>query len=98
MRRLYACGSGDGLFWMVEVAIRKAMESTYPRVNVEAERPHTRRRVMKLHHAVGGPPDVLVDDPRAARLLRNRGQASPVERPSILRGYEDGGEPIGEDD
>jgi len=54
--------------------------------------------VRKVHTAAGGPPDLIVDDPRTARLLRDHSQAGPVELRSNLRGYEENGEPILEDD
>src|SRR5262249_47455606 len=99
-RRFYLCGSGDAQFAMVQSAMRKALAARYPtaRFHDEHERPRRpRRRVVKIHHAGGGPPDLLLDDPRAVRLLRKRDPAS-VERPSTMRGYEGAGVPIGEDD
>jgi len=46
--------------------------------------------------AAGGPPDVIVDAPRAARLLRD--PVSNITPPSGLVGYESAGEPIGIED
>jgi hypothetical protein len=51
--------------------------------------------VTKIRNGFGFP-DVLVEG-RAARLLR-RDQASPVEQPSSLAGYEGAGNPISLED
>jgi uncharacterized Zn-binding protein involved in type VI secretion len=97
-RRFYTCGSGDAHFGMVESAIRKATEAKHPARaygDDELVRPRHKRGVRKIHNASGFP-DVIVDGGPAARLLRD--SESNVERPSGLVGYEDGGDPIGEDD
>jgi hypothetical protein len=79
-KRLYS-GSGDGHFWMVEAAIRKAIEAKHPSRDDELERsPRSSSRVQKVHNASGFP-DVYVEG-RAARLVRPRER----ERPS-LAGY-----------
>jgi hypothetical protein len=82
-RRSYVCGSGDGLFWMVESAMRKALEAKHPRPrgDVDPERPQRSPRVFKIHNASGFP-DVLVDDPTA--------RIPPVQ--ASLPGYEESGE------
>lgn len=98
-RHEYRCGSGDGLFWMVEAAVRRAWQAKHPaldRADEEPVRPRRRSvRVLKVHNA-SGQPDLIIDGRRAARLLRE--PASNVERPSGLVCYEDAGEPILEDD
>src|SRR5260370_41898970 len=38
-RRRYTCGSGDGHFWMVEAAIRKAIETKHPSRDPPGEGP-----------------------------------------------------------
>ena len=60
--------------------------------------PRRKRGIRKVHNASGFP-DVIVDDPRAARLLRDQDKGSPtIERNSLSRGYEESGEAIGEDE
>lgn len=98
-RRFYSAGSGDQHFAMVRSAIGKAMDAKdLFRARVEPERPRRRRTdgARKVNNA-SGIPDLLLDDPRAVRLLRNRNQA-PVERPSGLIGYEGAGIPISLED
>jgi len=101
-RRLYVSGSGDGYFYLVEAAIRKAWQAKHPtrdRADDASERPQRKRRgVQRVHNAGGGPHDLLLDDPRAVRVLRKRNQTAAVERPSTMRGYAGAGVPIGEDD
>jgi hypothetical protein len=77
-RRLYT-GSGCGYFYMVEAAIRRAIETKHPSRDAEPERPRRRRssRVQKVHNASGFP-DVYVEG-RAAREVRR----TASERPSI---------------
>src|SRR5262249_20972226 len=73
-RRFYLSGSGDAHFNMVRAAIGKAMDAKDPlRARVDVERPRRPRRVMNLHNAAGGRPDVYVEG-RTVRLLRNRNQ------------------------
>jgi hypothetical protein len=84
-RWLYTCGSGDGHFWMVEDAIRKAWQAKHPSIERADDEPEPRRRpsghVQKVHNTSGGRPDVYVEG-RAARQVR-RG-----ERPTAdLSGY-----------
>ncbi len=95
-RRLYVCGSAERFFYMVEAAIRKALEAKHPSRDDELERPWRRSssRVQQVHNASGFP-DVFVEV-RAARLVRN--QVSNVERFSSLVGCESTGSPINEDD
>jgi hypothetical protein len=100
--RLYASGSGDGLFYLVEAEIRRAWQAKHPardRADDEPERPRRRRTggARKVYNASGFP-DAIVDGGLAARLLRDRDQAGPVELRSNLRGYESAGEAILEDD
>ncbi len=68
------------------------------RADDEPERPRRRRAggIRKVDTAAGGPPDVIVDAPRAARLLRD--PVSNITPPSGLVGYESAGEPIGIED
>jgi hypothetical protein len=58
--RPYTCGSGDGHFYLVQAAIRRAMEAKYPRGHFddEPERPRRRRlgRDRKVYNAAGGLP------------------------------------------
>jgi hypothetical protein len=85
-RRRYTSGSGDGLFWMVEAAVRKAWREKHPSIDrTDDERPRWRRSrgVRKVHNA-GGIPDLIIDGGRAASLLRDC--ESNVERPSGLAG------------
>jgi hypothetical protein len=61
--RLYTCGSGCGHFWMVVVAMRKALDAKHPAIDrTELERPRRRpaSQVRKVHNASGFP-DVLVE-------------------------------------
>jgi hypothetical protein len=98
-RRRYTCGSGDGLFYLVEAAIRAAWQAKHPPIahaDDEPGRPRRKRSGLRKVHNASGIPDVFVDGGRAARLLRDR--ESNVERPSGLVGYEDAGDPIGEDE
>jgi hypothetical protein len=99
-RRRYTSGSGDGLFWMVEAAVRRAWQAKHPARDHAGEAPDRPRpprrsssRVQKIHNA-SGTPDAFVEG-RAARLVRK--QVSNVERPSGLLGYERADVPIGED-
>jgi hypothetical protein len=94
-RHMYLCGSADGNFWQVERDIRQEIERKHPVPHVEEPKPQPRRRRVIRVHTASGIPDLIVDDP-TARIPR--GQATPVEGPSILRGYESAGEPILEDD
>ena len=82
-RRFYTTGSGDRLFYMVELAIRRAIEAKYPRNRSDGElkQPRRRSRVRQVHTAAGGLPDVYVEG-HAARLVRR----TESERPS-LAGY-----------
>jgi hypothetical protein len=60
--RVRYSGSGDGYFWMVEAAIRKAMELKHPPIDhVEPARPQRRRGVRKVYTA-GGYEDVIYED------------------------------------
>jgi hypothetical protein len=89
----YHGGSGDGLFHLVEAAIRKAIEQKYPRPERqrEPERPQRpRNRVVQIPTA-SGVPDIYVEGD-AARVVRD--VESPVERQAVLPGYERAGEPI----
>jgi hypothetical protein len=94
-RPSYTSGSADGHFWQVERAVREALERKHPVPHVEEPKPQSRRRRVIRVHTASGIPDLIVDDP-TARIPR--GQATPLEGPSILRGYESAGEPILEDD
>jgi hypothetical protein len=81
-RRLYIAGAGDRFFYMVEAAIRKAIEAKHPSRDDELERPRRRssNRVQQVHNASGFP-DAFVEG-RAARQVRR----TESERPS-LAGY-----------
>jgi hypothetical protein len=95
-RRRYVCGSGDSSLAFLRSEIARAAEAKHPaiaRAEDEPASPRRKRGIRKVHHAGGY--DVFVDGP-AARLLRD--SESNVERPTGLVGYEDGGDPIGEDD
>jgi hypothetical protein len=101
-RQFYLGGSGDGLFHLVQADVRRAIEAKHPRPVPERqpERPQPRRRrVVALPTAGGGPADLLVDDPRAERLSGDRDEGNPtIERDSILRGYEESGDLIEDDE
>jgi hypothetical protein len=95
-RHLYMCGSADGLFWMVESAVRKAIEAKHPApVQEEPAKPQRpRSRVRKLHNASGFPDAYVEGD--AARALQDH--AGPVGHPPALPGYERTGSISLEDD
>jgi hypothetical protein len=64
----------------------------------ELDRPRRRRAggVRKVHHAAGGPPDLLVDDAPDARLFRDT--VSNVTPSAGLIGYEEAGDLIGDEE
>jgi hypothetical protein len=97
-RHEYRSGSGDGLFWMVEAAVRRAWQEKHPpRADEELERPRRKRpgRLRPIHHAGGF--DVY-DDRDHADAGQEDDRVSDVERSSGLPGYERTGVPIGEDE
>jgi hypothetical protein len=89
-RRGYHSGSGDQLFHVLQADLRRVLEAKRPPVKREPERPRRPRR--RVLHNASGFPDVF-DESAVARETE-----SPVGRPSLLPGYEAGGEPILEDD
>lgn len=96
-RRLYTRGSGDGLFYMFEAAIRAAWRRhpLLDRADDAPERPRRRAgRVRKMHNATGIP-DAFVEG-RTARLLRDSDQARELR--SDVGGCERVGVTLGEDD
>jgi hypothetical protein len=99
-RHLYMAGSGDGLFYLVEAAIRRTLDAKHPSRDRDDDepvrlRPRPSGRIREIRTVAGGPPDLLVEG-RAARLLRD--SERNVERPSGLPGYEKAGDPIGLED
>ena len=95
-RRLYVSGSGDGYFYLVEAAIRRAWQAKHPtrdRANDEHERPRNKRlgRVRPVHHAGGV--DVFDDNANPDWLTV---VAQP--RPAPPQSYRESGESIGEDE
>jgi hypothetical protein len=96
--RLYTSGSGDGNFHLVQAAVRRAWEAKHPprpRADDEPERPRRRAGGVRKVYTAAGVADAIVEG-RASRLLRD--PVSNIERPSGLVGYEQTGEPIGEDE
>jgi len=92
-RRLYH-GSGDGNFWMVQAAMRRAIEAKHPLPRDEPVRPRLQRRaagVRKIHHAGGTD---IYDDRRDLEWIREVAQP----RPAPPESYRESGESIGEDD
>jgi hypothetical protein len=67
-----------------------------PRDEAERLRPPRRSSSVRKVHNASGIPDVIVDGGQVSSLPRE--QEGNVERPSGLVGYEEAGEPIGEDD
>jgi hypothetical protein len=92
-RQFYLSGSGDGLFYLVQADIRRAIDAKRPTTQREPERPpRPRSRVVTIHNPSGFN-DVYVEG-SAARLVRERDKAALVERTSLLGGYERPGTPI----
>jgi hypothetical protein len=81
-RRLYTSGSGDRLFYLVEAALRRALEANYPRAYTDEELDRPRRRraggVRPVHNAAGARPDVFVEGDAARVLRRNEGAGEPI--------------------
>jgi hypothetical protein len=97
-RRLYVSGSGDGFFYMVEAAVRKAWQAKHPVRDGEPEGPRRKRRgrVRPVPHAGGVDIFDDRDDGHSAGLEDDR--VTNVEGPPGLPGYERTGDPIGIED
>jgi hypothetical protein len=62
-RRRYTCGSGDGLFYLVEAAIRAAWQAKHPPRDHADDAPVSppRKRGVRKVYTIGGFADAFVD-------------------------------------